>query len=111
MKSKILFGLVIVIILAFNIDYIKAAENLNPEGRVKLANLLEEGMLKNMYDFQVAAIGKDKTTLKITAAEINRPFVYNFINIKGEDLKNNGFKKVLMSNGYQTWTYNLISPS
>lgn len=78
------------------------------EDRKKFAKSYEKELLKKGADVYVTTLGKDSTTLHISHILMNRPRVYNFSNNPSSmaTLKSLGFKKVIMTDGYdKTWSF------
>ena len=81
----------------------------SPKERDDFAKLYENLSLSRGQDVTARALGKNKTTFKLTYVMINRPFVHRMINDPEfvKTMNQFGFKRIVLSNGYgQTWTFN-----
>jgi hypothetical protein len=89
----------------------KDAKELAPRSqeRKNYASNLEHKMLMAGHDYYVSTEGKYNEVIKIKYVLVGRPFCTQFVNSDMPDqLKKLGFRKVIMSNGYDfTITWNL----
>lgn len=76
--------------------------------RVAFASTYEQNMLQQGLDIYASAIGQNKTTFKIKYILTSRPLVYKLMTETNftEKLKNMGFRKLIMTDGYNV-TYDM----
>ena len=99
MKTLIM---VFIILISANFCYASSVKE-----RIAFAETYEYLSLSRGQDVTARAIGKDKTTFKLTYILINRPFVHQMSNDMEftRTMRQFGFKKVILSNGYSnSWT-------
>lgn len=78
--------------------------------REAFANYAEEHFLKSGHDFHVTVNGPNKTTITFKYVLMSRPMVYKINNETSfmTRLRSEGFRKLIMTDGYnETWTVNL----
>lgn len=84
-----------------------ATDTLMQGQRVYLARKIEEIYLDGGMDVRVTAEGKKSDILKISYILMNRVFVHEFQKVNMEKLKEAEFRKIILTNGDDSWSFTL----